>query len=123
MIKELTDIDFFQEVEKSSLPYLVYFWAIWSPVCISITHYLEEIDEKFAGKINIGKVNVDNEIKTANEFDIQNIPTMIFFINGVAKERITGSISKEFLLKKVKKYLVQGEDKAKKEVSKRRKDE
>ncbi len=107
MIKELTDIDFFQEVEKSSLPYLVFFWAIWSPVCISLGHILEEIDKRYSDKIKIGKVNVDNEIKTANEFDIQNIPTLILFVKGEPKERIIGSTSKEFLLKKLKKYLYQ----------------
>ncbi|MEO0143283.1 MAG: thioredoxin domain-containing protein [candidate division WOR-3 bacterium] len=119
MIKELTDIDFFQEVEKSNLPYLVYFWAIWSPICITVTQILEEIDEIFAGKINIGKVNVDNEIKTANEFDIQNIPTLIFFMNGKIKEKIIGSVSKEILIKKIKKYLG-GERDIKREVASRK---
>ncbi len=119
MIKELTDIDFFQEVEKSNRPYLVYFWAIWSPVCVRITQILEEIDEDFSGQINIGKVNVDNEIKTANEFDIQNIPTLLFFMNGKIKERIIGSVSKELLIKKINRYLG-GERGIKKEISSRK---
>jgi|UniRef100_A0A7V3VUI4 thioredoxin len=105
MIKELTDIDFFQEVEKSELPYLVLFWAIWSPNCRSITKYLEEIDKKYSEKIKIGKVNVDNEIKTTNEFDIQNIPTILIFDKGSLKERIIGTVSKEILMKKLNKYL------------------
>ncbi len=105
MINELTDIDFFQEVEKSNLPYLVFFWAIWSPVCAALTRYLEEIDKKYAGSLKIGKVNVDNEIKTANELDIQNIPTILFFESGQVKERIIGNVSKEVLIKKLNKYL------------------
>lgn len=105
MIKELTDIDFFQEVEKSNIPYLVYFWAIWSPNCIVITRYLEEIDKKYPDRLKIGKVNVDNEIKTANEFDIQNIPTILIFEHGEVKERIIGTISKELLIKKLNRYL------------------
>jgi len=105
MINELTDIDFFQEVEKSDLPYLVYFWAIWSPTCIVITKYLEEIDKRYSEQLKIGKVNVDNEIKTANELDIQNIPTILVFECGELKERIIGSVSKEILMKKLNKYL------------------
>ncbi|MEO0136511.1 MAG: thioredoxin domain-containing protein [candidate division WOR-3 bacterium] len=105
MIKELTDIDFFQEVEKSSLPYMVYFWAIWSPSCKAMSKYIEEIDREYSDKINIAKVNVDNEIKTANEYDIQNIPTILIFVGGTVKERIIGTISKEALMKKLNKYL------------------
>lgn len=105
MIKELTDIDFFQEVEQSPIPYLVYFWAIWSPNCITITRYIEEIEKKYPDKLNIGKVNVDNEIKTTNEYDIQNIPTILIFEGGVVKERIIGTITKEVLLKRLNKYL------------------
>ncbi|MCX7995163.1 MAG: thioredoxin family protein [candidate division WOR-3 bacterium] len=105
MIKELTDIDFFQEVEKSSMPYLVYFWAIWSPTCKAMSKYIEEIDKKYSDKIKIGKVNVDNEIKTANMYDIQNIPTILIFEGGSVKERIIGTITKEVLLKKLNRYL------------------
>lgn len=105
MINELTDIDFFQEVEKSNQPYLVYFGAIWSPACLELTKYLEEIDKKYAGMVKIGKVNVDNEIKTTNELDIQNIPTILIFDRGEIKERIVGNTSKETLVKKLNKYL------------------
>ncbi len=105
MIKELTDIDFFQEVEKSHIPYIVFFWAIWSPSCITMMRYLEEIEKKYPEKINIGKVNVDNEIKTANEYDIQNIPTILIFEGGIVKERIIGTITKEVLIKRLNKYL------------------
>jgi thioredoxin 1 len=105
MIKELTDIDFAHEIESSPLLSVVYFWAIWSPVCISIGQALEEVDKKFAHKLLIGKVNVDNEIKTANDYDIQNIPTLIFFYSGNEKERIVGSISKELLIKKIKQHV------------------
>lgn len=113
MITELTDIDFFQEVEKSNQPYLVYFWAIWSPSCIVFTKYLEEIDQKYGGRLKIGKVNVDNEIKTTNELDIQNIPTILIFEHGEIKEKIVGNISKEILMKKLNKYLVKKTQKTK----------
>ncbi|UCG91898.1 MAG: thioredoxin [candidate division WOR-3 bacterium] len=102
MTRELTDNNFHQEVEKSEIPYLVDFWAIWCPPCAMLAPVLEELSEKFEGKIKVGKVNVDNEIKTANEFVIQNIPTLIIFKNAKEVERIVGAVPKEHIEKKIK---------------------
>lgn len=104
MVKELTDNDFHQEVDKSTLPYLVDFWAIWCPPCSMITPILEEIAKEYEGRLHIGKINVDNEIKVANEFVIQNIPTMIIFDKGKEVERIIGALPKEQIVKKLEKY-------------------
>ena len=104
MVKELTDGDFHQEVDKSTLPYLVDFWAIWCPPCSMVAPILEEIAKEYEGKLHIGKINVDNEIKVANEFVIQNIPTMIIFDKGKEVERIIGALPKEQIVKKLEKY-------------------
>jgi len=108
-MRELTDNEFHQEVDNSKLPYLVDFWAIWCAPCATLSQTLEEIAIEFEGKLNIGKVNVDNEIKTANEFEIQNIPTIILFKHGKELERIVGAIPKEHLIKKIKKTMQKGE--------------
>lgn len=105
MIKELTDTNFHQEVEKSVIPYLVDFWAIWCPPCSSIAPILEEIAKDLEGKIQIGKVNVDNEIKTANEYGIQNIPSLLIFNKGQEVDRIIGAVPKGHLVKKLEKYI------------------
>ena len=105
MVKELTDNDFHQEVEKSKLPYIVDFWAIWCAPCSLVGPIMEELANEYEGKIKVGKVNVDNEIRTANEFGIQNIPTIIIFENGKEVERIIGAVPKEHIVKKLKKYL------------------
>ena len=105
MIKELTDTNFHQEVEKSELPYIVDFWAIWCPPCSIIAPVLEEIAKDYDGKVNIGKVNVDNEIKTANEFGIQNIPSLLLFNKGKEVDRIIGAVPKAHLVKKLEKYI------------------
>jgi thioredoxin 1 len=105
MTRELTDNNFHQEVEKSEIPYLVDFWAIWCPPCAMLAPVLEELSEKFEGKIRVGKVNVDNEIKTANEFVIQNIPTLIIFKNAKEVERIIGAVPREHIEKKIKIYI------------------
>lgn len=101
MIKELTDNDFHQEVEKSDLPYIVDFWAIWCAPCSMVTPVMEELSRDFDGKVKVGKVNVDNEIKTANEFGIQNIPTILIFENGKEVERIIGAVPKDHLVEKL----------------------
>lgn len=105
MIKELTDSDFHQEVDRSTLPYLIDFWAIWCPPCSMVAPVLEEIARDYDGKLSIGKINVDNEIKTANEFVIQNIPTMIIFNQGKEVERIIGALPKDQIVKKIEKHL------------------
>ena len=105
MIKELTDNDFHQEVEKSEIPYVVDFWAIWCAPCSLIAQVFEELAKDYDGKVKVGKVNVDNEIKTANEFTIQNIPTIIIFKDGKEVERIIGAVPKNHIVKKLKKYI------------------
>jgi thioredoxin 1 len=105
MVKELTDNDFHQEVDKASLPFLVDFWAIWCPPCSMVAPVLEEIAKDYDGRLRIGKINVDNEIKTANEFGIQNIPTMIIFDQGKEVERIIGALPKDQIVKKLDKYI------------------
>ena len=105
MVKELSDSDFHQEVEKSNLLYLVDFWAIWCGPCSMVAPVMEQIAEEYKGKINVGKVNVDNELKTANEFSIQNLPTIIIFKNGKEVDRIVGAVPKEHIVKKINKNI------------------
>jgi thioredoxin 1 len=113
MIIELTDRDFHPAVENSPLPCLVAFWAIWSPSCMVLAKVLEKIDKKLTGKVLVGKVNVDNEIKTANEYDVQNIPTIIVFKKGAEQERIPGAITYNYLMKKIKQYCPRTKSKTK----------
>ena len=105
MVKELTDANFHQEVEKSDIPYLVDFWAIWCAPCSMLAPIMDEIATEYTGKAMVGKVNVDNEIKTANEFGIQNIPTIIIFKKGKEVERIIGAVPKDHIVEKIKGHL------------------
>ena len=105
MVKELTDTNFHQEVEKSEIPYIVDFWAIWCAPCSMVAPILEEIAKEYDGKVKVGKVNVDNEIKTANEYGIQNIPTIMIFKQGKEVERIIGALPKDHIAKKLEKYI------------------
>jgi len=82
----------------------VVFWAIWSPSCMELSKTLEMIDNKYSAHLWIGKVNVDNEMKTANEYDVQNIPTLVIFKAGEERERIPGAVTYNYLTKKLKQY-------------------
>ena len=105
MVRELTDSNFHQEVEKSEIPYVVDFWAIWCAPCSMLAPVLEEISGEYDGKIKVGKVNVDNEIKIANEYGIQNIPTIIIFKQGKETERIIGAVPKNHIVGKIKHHI------------------
>lgn len=104
-ILKITDGDFDGEVIKSKIPVLVDFWAPWCGPCRAVGPILEEIAPAYAGKLKIGKVNVDENQDTPSKFGIMNIPTMIFFKNGQEADRIIGAMGKSDLLKKIDKVL------------------
>ncbi|HAP43245.1 MAG: thioredoxin [Spirochaetes bacterium GWC1_61_12] len=87
----VTSASFEAEVEKSTIPVLVDFWAEWCMPCRVIGPHLDELAKTYAGKIKVVKVNVDNEPNLAGRFDIISIPTLIVFKNGqLARQKVGG---------------------------------
>ena len=97
----LTDTNFKQEVLDSSLPVLVDFWATWCGPCKMITPIIEEVAKEYAGKIKVGKLNVDDNPATATRYGIMSIPTLIFFKNGKVMEQVVGALNRIDLKRKI----------------------
>lgn len=93
-IIELNDANFDSEVINSDTPVLVDFWAPWCGPCRAVAPIVEEISSSYAGKVKVGKLNVDDNQQTTMKFGIRSIPTLIVFKGGQAVEQIIGAVPK-----------------------------
>ena len=93
-VKTLTDATFDDEVSKSATPMIVDFWAPWCGPCRMVGPVIDQIAEEHAGKVTIGKVNVDENPGTAGKYGIMSIPTIILFKDGEPAKKVIGARSK-----------------------------
>lgn len=91
---ELGAANFAAEVEQSSVPVLVDFWAEWCMPCRMIGPHIDDLAKTYAGRIKVGKVNVDNESDLASRFNIISIPTLIVFKDGKPHKQKVGALPK-----------------------------
>ncbi len=89
----LTDGNFEKEVISSDVPVLVDFWAAWCGPCKMVAPALAKIAEKYEGKLKVGKLNVDEELKLAQQYKIQSIPTLAMFKGGEIVSQKVGALS------------------------------
>ena len=101
----ITDSNFANEVGKSQLPVLVDFWATWCPPCKMIAPIIDALAKEMAGKVKIGKLDVDQNPVTANKFRVQSIPTLIIFKDGEEADRIVGAQSKEAMIRRLQQFI------------------
>ena len=93
----VTDDTFDEEVLKSEIPVVVDFWAEWCGPCRQIAPALEEIAEELDGKVKIVKVNVDENMKTAQDLHIRGIPALFMFKDGQVVSNKVGAAPKAAL--------------------------
>jgi thioredoxin 1 len=103
-ILTLTDADFEAEVKAHPL-LLVDFWAEWCGPCRMIAPFLEELAGEYAGRLTVGKLNVDENRQTAARFGVRSIPTLLFFRGGTRVEQVVGAHSKAALKSKIDQVL------------------
>jgi thioredoxin 1 len=104
-IKSVNDSNFEEKVLKSDIPVLVDFWAPWCGPCHMVTPSLESISQEQDGKLSIVKLNVDDNNKTASEYGIMSIPSLILFKNGEVQETLIGALPKEKIEEAILKHL------------------
>ena len=102
---EVTDNKFETEVLKASIHVLVDFWAPWCGPCKAIAPTIDAVAKDYQGRAKITKLNVDENISTSSRYNIKGIPTLLLFKNGMVKEQIVGSTSKESISKIIDKHL------------------
>ena len=100
-----TDDNFEGDVLKSDKPVLIDFWAPWCGPCKAIGPVVEELAEKFKDSVKIMKLNVDENQKTAVNYGVRSIPTLILFKEGKVLDTLIGLVPKERLEDFVKKSL------------------
>lgn len=105
MSLELTDNNFQQEVLSSNQLNVVDFWAEWCTPCRAIGPVIEELSLQYAGKVKVGKVNVDHNPEVSSNYGITNIPAILFIKNGKVVDKHIGSAPKSILEKKILSHL------------------
>jgi thioredoxin 1 len=104
MAQEFTDENI-KAIIESGKPVVIDFWAEWCGPCRLVGPLVEELAQEYEGQVEIGKLNVDDNIETPNEYGIRNIPTILFFRDGKLVDKQVGATQKAVLAEKVKALL------------------
>ena len=97
----ITENNFEEEVLKSEIPVLVDFYGDWCGACKMMAPIVKELADKFAGKCKVGKCNIDENLKVAQNYRVMSIPTFIVFKNGEVVVTAIGAMSKNDLESKI----------------------
>jgi len=103
-IATLSDATFDEHVKSADHAVLVDFWAEWCGPCKMIAPILEEISGEQKGKIEIAKLNIDENLDVTRRYEVMSIPTMILFKDGEPQARIVGARGKAQLLQELQAY-------------------
>jgi thioredoxin len=104
-ISNLTDATFDESVGAAGVPVIVDFWAEWCGPCKMIAPVLEEIAKEHDGKLQVSKLNVDDNPEIARRFEVMSIPTLLVFSDGQVKRRLVGAKGKAQLLEELSEFI------------------
>lgn len=101
MAPEFTDASFKKEVLESDKLTVIDFWAEWCGPCRAIGPVIEELSKEYDGKVNVGKVNVDNNPEVSMNYGITSIPAILFIKGGQVVDKLVGAQPKANFVKKI----------------------
>ena len=104
-IFEFTDASFENDVINSKEPVLIDFWAEWCAPCRMVAPVMEELANDYAGKLKVGKVDVDYNPQVAMQYAVRSIPSILLFKNGELVDTVVGAVPKYILERMLDKHL------------------
>jgi len=101
----VTDANFAEEVERSPLPVLLDMWAEWCGPCRMIAPAIEQLATELAGRVRVGKMNIDENPATPSRFGVRSIPTLLVFKGGREVDRLVGAMPKQEILRRLQPFI------------------
>ena len=100
-----TDKNFQEKVLASDKLSVVDFWAEWCGPCRAVSPIIDKLSKEYAGKVNVGKVDVDANPRLSNDYNVTSIPTVLFIKNGKVVDKLIGAYPRKSYLNKIKQHL------------------
>jgi len=105
MLIEINENEFEEKVINSNVPVVVDFSATWCGSCRKLVPVLEEIWKTYGEKINMVKINIDQNLNIAKEYSVSGLPSILIFKNGKPEERLVGLMPKSTIISSIEKHL------------------
>ncbi len=101
----VTDDNFATDIQGAEGLAMVDFWAVWCGPCRMVAPIVEQLAEEYSGKVVVGKLDVDHNPRTASQYNVRSIPTILFFRGGQVVDTIVGAVPRQILERKIQEHL------------------